>query len=285
VCGDARMAQVWVLGQLIAAAIAHSAPSDSALPRTHLRATAAATSYLEKRRYPASCGPDRALSGLPQPAADRQRPQQEQDAKRARLQTYKVQLDSPPTCEEYFALLRTHNHLRYLAQPEHAPSQCMFLFVNERAHLCKLVMVDDGANCNLMDEAERIACGVRRWPTDITLTTSNGSGTRVLGITDPIKVVYGAGTPHQIAVWHYFLVTEGMGHIYRVLLGNLDTQRFGGVIDAGRNTLTLHGAYPSLGARAPALVLPTILKSAGIRAQHPREPQEATVEGAAAGRQ
>jgi hypothetical protein len=161
----------------------------------------------------------------------------------------------------------------------------MILFVNEKAHTCTHVMIDDGANCNLMDKEERIACGVQRYPTDIRLTTSNGSGTEVLGITDPIKVVYGVGTSGQIAVWHYFLVTQGMSHIYRVLLGNLDIQRFGGVIDAGRNTLALRGAYPSLGVRAPALVLPTILRSLGNRAQHPREPKAATFEGTAAGRQ
>ena len=279
-----RKAQIWAIGQALVAVLAYS-QEDTPMHATFNRAVASASTWQEKRRYPTTCGPDRAFSGLPQAVTPKRHQTPEHDPKRTRVQTYKVQLDSPPSPEEYFALLRVHNQLRYLEQPAGAPEKCMILFVNEKAHTSHHVMVDDGANCNLIDEEERIACGVRRYPTDIRLTTSNGSGTEVLGITDPIKVVYGAGTEEQIAVWHYFLVTQGMSHIYSVLLGNLDIQRFGGVIDAGRNTLTLHGAYPSLGARAPALVLPTVLRSTGIRVQHPREPREARVEGAAAGRQ
>jgi hypothetical protein len=195
-----------------------------------------------------------------------------------------VNLDNPPSPEEYFALLKMHNQLRYLEQPEDEPSRCMILFVNGKAHVCQHVMLDDGANCNIIDEEERIAVGLRRYPTRIKLTTSNGVGTEVLGITEPVKVVYGAGTPNQIAVWHYFLVTSGMRHIYRVLLGNLDIQRFGGVIDAGRGTLALHGEFSQYGLSAPKLVIPTVLRSTSDRALPPREPVRATSEGEAAAR-
>jgi hypothetical protein len=255
---------------------------DTPLDHTFRRAVAAASTWREPRRYPTSFGPAKEHSGLPQAGAKRRG--SIGHSKRDEPLPYVVQQDDPPTPEEYFALLKENNFLRYLEQPADNPSLCMVLVINGEAHICEIVMVDDGANCNLMDEEERIARGVKRYPTNIRLTTSNGSGTEVLGITEPIKVVYGAGTPDQIAVWHYFLVTQGMRHIYHVLMGNLDIQRFGGVIDAGRNTLALHGDFSRLGASAPSLVLPTVLKTSGHRVQPPCKPVPAAVEGAAAGR-
>ena len=40
------------------------------------------------------------------------------------------------------------------------------------------------------------------------------------------------------------LVVRGMDHVYEVLLGNIDTQRFDGVIDSRNQTYTLRLSYP-----------------------------------------
>ena len=212
---------------------------------------AAMASYKTARRYPKTWAPDRVWSGMPQ--EDKNRPSS----------FVPVDTEGPPTLAEYLATLNRYNKLRYLRQCSKSPDQCCTIMVNGKAHIVPLAMLDDAANCNLMNDNQRKALGIELLPTDITLTTSNGSSTPVLGITPPLLVVYGAGSPNPIRVWHYFLVTKDMGHVYGILLGNLDTQRFGGIINAPDSTLTLHPEYERLGAQSPKLVLPTVLQSAG----------------------
>jgi hypothetical protein len=213
----------------------------------------ALASYQAARRYPKGWGPAREWSGLPQKAGARPKPFTAHSDK------------APPSLQEYLATLSRYNRLRYFAQPSKTPSKCVSIMVSGLAHTSIRIMLDDGANCNLMDEATRLALGIALHPTNIRLTTSNGSGTPVLGITPPLLVVYGSGCDEAIEVWHYFLVTKDMGHVYGILLGNLDTQRFGGIINAADNTLALHTEYERLGTQSPKLVLPTVLQSAGIR--------------------
>ena len=91
-------------------------------------------------------------------------------------------------------------------------------------------------------------------PTTFGVTTSTGSGTFV-GETPPVLVTYGLGREEAVHRWHIFFVTT-QRHLYGVLLGNMDTDEFGGGLDTGRSVYFLRPAYSTLGVSAPMLELP-----------------------------
>ena len=71
--------------------------------------------------------------------------------------------------------------------------------------------IDGEANIGLLCSQAAARAGIPCHPTDVRLATANGSATKVLGISPPLLITYGAG-PLKVQAWHYFLITEGSGH-------------------------------------------------------------------------
>ena len=86
------------------------------------------------------------------------------------------------------------------------------------------IMLDDGADVNLISEAVCLRYGIPiTADSRFSLATSTSSGNRVLGVTPPIMVIYGPGSPNEIREWHIFLVIRGMSHLYDILMSKADT--------------------------------------------------------------
>jgi hypothetical protein len=167
----------------------------------------------------------------------------------------------PPTLEEYHDTLKLLNRLTYFKQPPSDPEACVGLNYNGQIHTKLRIMLDSGANINIMTEDAAKKMGIPIRPTSIRLTTSNEHTTPVLGITPPVQIVYGVGSPAPMRTNHYFLVTKGMDSLYQVLIGNLDTQKYGGITDAGALTHTLRPQFPTVGIDSTRLTLPTVYHS------------------------
>ena len=155
-------------------------------------------------------------------------------------------LPQPRTVGQYLAGLRQFQRLRYLAQPADSPALCLGIPGGDGLiHTDIRVMVDDGSDINLITEATCVRLGIPICPTNICLTTSNGQ-TAVAGVTPPLPITYGVGGGPlaSLTTHHCLLVVRDMDHVFEVLLGNVDTQRFGGTIDSLSHTYTLHLSYP-----------------------------------------
>ena len=156
-----------------------------------------------------------------------------------------TRLLQPRTVGQYCAGLTEFQRLRYLRQPADSPSLCLGLLGGDGSiHTDIWVLVDDGSDINLITEATCLRLGIPIYPTSIRLTTSNGDS-GVIGITRPIPFTYGVGAPFHatLTVSHSMLVVRRMDHVYEVLLGNIDTQRFDGIIDSRTQTYTLRLSY------------------------------------------
>jgi hypothetical protein len=161
--------------------------------------------------------------------------------------------------EEYRSKLGALNMLTYFKQPQHDLAKCVGIEYNGKLTTgLKRILIDGGANVHIMSERTARQLGIPWGLTSIRLTTSNEQTTTVLGITPAVQVVYGVGTMHPLRVHHFFLVTKGMHSLYEILLGNLDTQIFGGSTDAGEQTHTLRPQFPVIGLDSRKLTLPTV---------------------------
>ena len=112
------------------------------------------------------------------------------------------------------------------------------LSVNGQAITSKKIMLDDGANVDLMDNAFRLKHGIRMFNFPTRLSTSVNSGAIVQGITEIVGIQYGQG-PRAIRTARPFLVAYDMDKFYDVLLGNQDTRAYRGTICSATNTYTL----------------------------------------------
>ena len=169
---------------------------------------------------------------------------------------------TPPSDQEYWAAAAKYNKLCYFQQPEGQPHLQVSVSQGDKRIVSKLTLIDGGANVGLIGLNPLTKAGIPCLPTQIRLTTSNGSATRVKGITPPLLATYGAG-PNKVEVYHQFLVTEGMEHLYEVLLSNLDTLRFGGELSARTCQYSLSAQFQLLGDKAPSIHLPTEYRPAG----------------------
>ena len=151
-------------------------------------------------------------------------------------------LGASRTIGEYLRRLPGFQRLRYLRQPKNDPSRCLGLSLHGEMHTDLLTLCDDGSNIHLLTLATCRRKGIPVHPTSIRLTTSNASDTGVAGITDPISMTYGVGGAGgaSLTVHHCMLVVDGMDHVFEMLLGNIDTQRFDGIINSRSSEYTLH---------------------------------------------
>lgn len=127
------------------------------------------------------------------------------------------------------------------------------------------IMLDDGANVHLIAKDTCTRMGITYSPTNWSLTSCNQIGNSVLGMTDPVLLVYGVGRPDAIKEWHRFPVVDGMDGMYHVLLGNADTIKYGTIIDSGTQQYHLRPLYPQVADKSPLLSLPTTLASPDLR--------------------
>lgn len=179
---------------------------------------------------------------------------------RDRPEPFQVSVDlPPPTLAESLDAIRANGKLRYF-KPNAPPEESVRL-VYEGTVIGRgwRVMLDDGANANLITRRTCKSAGIPILECDVSLTSCTAHDNPVMGITPPILVVYGVGHPDSIKVWHRFIVTDGMDSLYNVLLGNADTNTFGAVIDAGTGTYTLRTQFCTRNVTSPTLSLPTVL--------------------------
>ena len=100
------------------------------------------------------------------------------------------------------------------------------------------IMMDDGANVDLMDDEFRRRNGIKMFAFKSKLMTSVSTSADVLGITEIIGIKYGEG-PGAIRVARPFLVAPGMKKLYDVLIGNQDTVQYSATICSFSNTYTM----------------------------------------------
>ena len=112
------------------------------------------------------------------------------------------------------------------------------LVVNGEGITSNKIMMDDGANVDLMDDTFRRRHGIRMFNLPTRLSTSLSTSTETLGITEIVGIQYGTGS-QAIKVARPFLVAQGMNELYEVLIGNQDTQAFQATICAFTNTYTM----------------------------------------------
>ena len=112
------------------------------------------------------------------------------------------------------------------------------LVLNGMAISSSKIMMDDGANIDLMDDTFRQRHGIRMFQTTTRLSTSLSTETEALGLTEIVGNQYGSGE-NAIRVARPFLVAKGMGNMYDVLIGNQDTRAYNATICAKENTYTM----------------------------------------------
>ena len=119
-------------------------------------------------------------------------------------------------------------------------------------------MLDLGSNVSLVDNKWCVEKGIPILPTQLSLNTSNATGTGVLGTTPMCTVSYGS-PPHEVRTQHAFLVVPYRKKApFRVLIGNGDAMSLGGIQDLGTNAFSIRTQYSTLGTRSPVLSYPLI---------------------------
>ena len=162
-----------------------------------------------------------------------------------------------PTDDEYAAQLAASNHLTYFSKPSGRLEHCLGLMVqgSGTVHVKERKLLDPGANVNIITEPTCLKLGIAILPTTMRLTTSTSQDNPVVGITPPIAFIYGVGSSNPLVTWHRCLVTRGMDELYQVLIGNLDLDRYGAVMDAGRQQLTMRPHFSLTGVNSPTIQL------------------------------
>jgi len=120
------------------------------------------------------------------------------------------------------------------------------------------ILLDDGSNCCLITERCCRKLDIPVLTTKLSLTTSNAKGTPVIGVTPIVQVIYGPTSPEAVITYHSFLVVGGMDEVYEVLLGNVDSQQYGGRIETADHSYSLRPKWATLGKASPILSLPTL---------------------------
>ena len=135
------------------------------------------------------------------------------------------------------------------------PEETVGLIVGATKFAIKGTMLDFGSNVSLMDDEIAHDLGLEVLDMPMGLHTSAGTA-RISGVTSLVWVDYGSGE-NAIATHHHFLVVPRQPKgAFRVLIGNTDSQHFGGVHDTAAGTLTLRPHYPTDHLNGRELVLP-----------------------------
>ena len=125
-------------------------------------------------------------------------------------------------------------------------------------HTDPRTMLDLGSNVSLVDDKWCVEKGIPILPTHLSLSTSNATGTAVLGTTPVCTLSYGS-PPNEVRTQHAFLVVPYRKKApFRVLIGNGDAMALGGIQDLGINSFSVRTQFSTLGTRSPVLSYPLI---------------------------
>jgi hypothetical protein len=134
--------------------------------------------------------------------------------------------------------------------------------VNGRYYAAGDTLIDSAANVHLITKEAALSLNLT-WTeaAGTSLLTSNegpDGPSPTLGMTPMVELVYGVGLPNAIRRLHSFMVvdTPAHAHTFDLLLGNLDMQENGGMLDTGSLTFTLYPAFHTAGTRASVINLP-----------------------------
>jgi hypothetical protein len=141
--------------------------------------------------------------------------------------------------EKYLTEQTAKGQLRFFQNDMTRPATCMGIVLRGKVQSQLSYLADDGANVNLVTRSTAEALSIPIIRKSMALTTSNGVGTSVFGITPMLEVRYGTGA-NAFTSHHSFLVVDQPNNIFHVLIGNPDFIAARGVIDQTQETYTLN---------------------------------------------
>jgi hypothetical protein len=144
-------------------------------------------------------------------------------------------------------------HLSYFA-----PSSQVGLLYDGKIHCDPKTMLDGGSNVCLADDKWCKEHGIPVLPTKLRLATSNAASTDLAGITPVLTLSYGSGDT-AFRTQHAFLVVPHVpGGPFRVLIGNRDALKHGGIVDLGAHTLSFRTEWDTKGLDSPIVSYPLV---------------------------
>lgn len=142
---------------------------------------------------------------------------------------------------------------------------CLDTFINRNAatgvSLClpdgrwqlpMLFASDTGATFGVIMDSYRTDINLGYKPSVMTLVLADGKCGQVLGITDPVELVFAKGTPHQRNIRYQFLVLPGRCRFYNLLLAKNAMKEVGGYVDPAESAF-YYRTRPGQGAPKHAL--------------------------------
>ena len=174
-----------------------------------------------------------------------------------------------PTVGQYQTMLSNNSTLTYFANPRDKLERCVGIMLEgtDVVYININMLVDTGANVCCITKKLCNKLGIPILPTTMRLATSTSEGNSLVGVTPPVALIYGVAHPNVLVVWHLFYVTEDVDGIYQVLIGNLDTDRYGAVIDTGSRVLTMRPQFQHMGVNSAGIPLDLCRKGAGRASQ------------------
>jgi hypothetical protein len=144
-----------------------------------------------------------------------------------------VQAPSPTEVEAMFA---------DIAGPQMVP--CLDMFINATAatgvsmqlsdgrwQLPGKMITDSGATFGVTFELPCRSIGLSYSSCSVLLVLADGSNVHILGITAPVKLVFGRGTPFERTLMYRFLVLPGEGKHYNWLIAKNALLELGAYVD------------------------------------------------------
>ena len=141
-------------------------------------------------------------------------------------------------------------------------------YFSEKAQVCLVyggkkhsdpkTMLDWGSNVSLVDDLWCKEMGIPVIPTSLRLATSNAASTKLIGITPVLTVSYGA-PPCEFCTQHAFLVVPHVSNgPFRILIGNGDAMKHGGIQGLGANTVSYRTKWNTMGLKSPVVSFPLL---------------------------
>ena len=100
-----------------------------------------------------------------------------------------------------------------------------------RWQLPSMVVTDSGATFGVTFEASCKGVGLTYSTCGVSLVLADGSNVRILGITEPVKLVFARGTAYERTILYRFLVLPGEGKHYRWLVAKNALLELGAYVD------------------------------------------------------
>jgi len=98
------------------------------------------------------------------------------------------------------------------------------------------VVADSGATFDVADYVCVKDMGLHHRPVNVSLILADASKIPVKGITDPVGVLFGKGTPHQREVLTRLLVVDNTSSLFNILISKRTSRKVGGYVDPAKDT-------------------------------------------------